>query len=65
MPPESAAEAAQLLTREVRTAPTLVKYAQPSDYEIQTRAELAEAAARTAENISPLPSRRWSILSSD
>jgi hypothetical protein len=34
-----------LLTREVRTAPTLVKYAQPNDYEIQTRAELTQAAA--------------------
>ncbi len=40
-----ASEAAQLLTREVRTAPTLVKYAQPNEYEIQTRAELAQAAA--------------------
>jgi len=40
-----AAEAAQLLTREVRTAPTLVKYAQPNDYELRTRAELAQAAA--------------------
>jgi thymidylate synthase ThyX len=39
-----AAEAASLLTREVRTAPTLVKYAQPNDYQIQTRAELAQAA---------------------
>ena len=29
---------------EVRSAPTLVKYAQPNDYEIQTRAELALAA---------------------
>ena len=38
--PALAAEAAQLLTREVRTAPTLVKYAQPNDYEIQTSAEL-------------------------
>jgi thymidylate synthase ThyX len=37
-------EAAHLLTREVRTAPTLVKYAQPNNYEIQTRAELAQAA---------------------
>ena len=42
---ELAAEAAMLLTREVRTAPTLVKYAQPNDYEIQTRAELTQAAA--------------------
>jgi thymidylate synthase ThyX len=41
---ELAAEAANLLTRQVRSAPTLVKYAQPNDYEIQTRAELAQAA---------------------
>jgi thymidylate synthase ThyX len=40
-----ATEAAKLLTREVRCAPTLVKYAQPNDYEIQSRAELAQAAA--------------------
>ena len=40
-----AAEAGQLLTREVRTAPTLVKYAKPNPYEIDTRAELASAAA--------------------
>ncbi|MGB8260054.1 MAG: FAD-dependent thymidylate synthase, partial [Terracidiphilus sp.] len=42
--PELAAEAAELLTREVRTAPTLVKYAQASEYELRTRAELTEAA---------------------
>jgi thymidylate synthase ThyX len=40
-----AAEAANLLTREVRTAPTLVKYAEPNQYLIQTRAELEQAAA--------------------
>jgi thymidylate synthase ThyX len=39
-----AAEAASLLTREVRSAPTLVKYAQPNGYEVETRAELALAA---------------------
>ncbi len=43
--PALAAEAAQLLTREVRTAPTLVKYAQPNEYEIKTRADLMQAAA--------------------
>jgi thymidylate synthase ThyX len=43
--PELAAESEALLTREVRTAPTLVKYAQPNAYEQQTRAELAQAAA--------------------
>jgi thymidylate synthase ThyX len=37
-------EARQLLAREVRSAPTLVKYAQPNEYEIETRAELALAA---------------------
>jgi len=39
-----AAEAAGLFTREVRTAPTLVKYAQPNQYETQTRAELSQAS---------------------
>jgi thymidylate synthase ThyX len=43
--PALAAEAAQLLTRQVHTAPTLVKHAQPSSYDLQTRAELAQAAA--------------------
>ena len=50
--PSLAAETVQLLTREVRTAPTLVKYAQPNDYEIQSRAELSQAAA---EILSALP----------
>jgi thymidylate synthase ThyX len=40
-----AAEAARLFTREVRTAPTLVKYAQSNPYEMETRKELAQAAA--------------------
>jgi len=43
--PTMAAEAVDLFTREVRTAPTLVKYAQPNDYAIQTQAALAQAAA--------------------
>ena len=42
--PALAAEAANLLTREVRTAPTLVKYAEASQYTIETQAELAQAA---------------------
>ncbi|MFZ1083635.1 MAG: FAD-dependent thymidylate synthase [Terracidiphilus sp.] len=42
--PSLAEEAADLLTRKIRIAPTLVKYAQPNDYEIQTRTELAQAA---------------------
>ncbi len=43
--PELAAEAANLLTREVRTAPTLVKYAESNPYQMQTQADLAQAAA--------------------
>jgi len=45
-----AAEAAQLLTREVRPAPTLVKYAQPNNYLLQSRAELTQAAAEILAN---------------
>jgi thymidylate synthase ThyX len=41
---EMAREASELFTREVRTAPTLVKYAQPNAYLHQTHAELAQAA---------------------
>jgi thymidylate synthase ThyX len=42
--PALAEEAAQRLTREVHAAPTLVKYAQPSEYDLKTRAELTQAA---------------------
>ncbi len=37
-------EAEAFLTREVRTAPTLVKYAEPNPYQIETKKELAQAA---------------------
>ncbi len=47
-----AAEAAALFTRDVRTAPTLVKYAQPSEYLMQSQADLARAAA---EALAPIP----------
>ena len=52
-----AAEAAALFTREVNTAPTLVKYAQPNPYLIQSQAELAQAAAVILKNqpIAPAP----------
>jgi thymidylate synthase ThyX len=46
-----AAEAAALFTREVRTAPTLVKYAQPNPYLIESQAELAQAAAEVLKNL--------------
>ena len=47
-----AAEAARLFTREVHSAPTLVKYTLPNPYEVQTRKELTRAAA---EILSGLP----------
>jgi thymidylate synthase ThyX len=43
--PEIAERAERELLREVRVAPTLVKYADPSLYEIETRRELEQAAA--------------------
>jgi thymidylate synthase ThyX len=49
-------EATNLLTREVRTAPTLVKYAEPNQYLVQTRADLEQAAAEILQGQSPAPS---------
>jgi len=43
--PELAERAERELLREVRVAPTLVKYADPNAYEIETRRELRQAAA--------------------
>ena len=42
--PELGARAEQELLREVRVAPTLVKYADPNAYEMETRRELRQAA---------------------
>jgi thymidylate synthase ThyX len=49
--PTLAEEAANLFTREVRTAPTLVKYAAPNQYAIQTQTELAQAATELLAQI--------------
>ncbi len=46
-----AAEAARLFAREIRTAPTLVKYAQPNAYLVQTQADLAQAASELLARI--------------
>jgi thymidylate synthase ThyX len=43
--PEVAERAEQELLHEVRVAPTLVKYADPNSYEIESRRELRQAAA--------------------
>ncbi len=49
--------AAALLTREVKTAPTLVKYAAVNEYQTQTRDELRQAATELlrGEPIEPAP----------
>ena len=51
--PELAGEACNLLNREVRTAPTLVKYAEPNQYLMETRAELEQAAAEVLQGAAP------------
>ena len=55
--PELGARAEQELLREVRMAPTLVKYADPNSYEIETRRELRQVAAELMGNlpIAPAP----------
>src|ERR1700682_4358241 len=55
--PEIADHAERELLREVRVAPTLVKYADPNRYEIETRRELQQAAAELMRDaaIEPAP----------
>jgi thymidylate synthase ThyX len=53
--PEIAASAEQELLHEVRVAPTLVKYADPNPYEIETRRGLRHLAAELMGNL-PLAS---------
>ena len=48
--PELGEQAAQELLKDVRVAPTLVKYADPNKYEIETRCELRQAAAEFMKN---------------
>jgi thymidylate synthase ThyX len=55
--PDIADRAERELLREVRVAPTLVKYADPNRYEIETRRELRQAAAELMRDaaIEPVP----------
>ena len=46
-----AAEAAALFTRDVRSAPTLVKYAQPNPYLVQSQADLSQIAAELLKGL--------------
>ncbi len=60
--PELAARAEQELLREIRVAPTLVKYADPNVYELQTRAELRRAAAELMGNAPITPAKMVDLL---
>jgi thymidylate synthase ThyX len=54
--------AAQELLREVRVAPTLVKYADPNPYEIETRRELRQVAAELMGNLPIAPAPTVDLL---
>ncbi len=54
---ELGARAEQELLREVRVAPTLVKYADPNPYEIETRRELRQAARELMKNEPMAPAK--------
>ena len=53
--PELANRASALLEREVRVAPTLVKYAAANVYQMQTRSELTEAARELMAGVAMAP----------
>jgi thymidylate synthase ThyX len=55
--PELGARAEQELLHEVRVAPTLVKYADPSPYEMETRRELRQAARELMAHEQLAPSK--------
>jgi thymidylate synthase ThyX len=60
--PDLAHRAEQELLREVRVAPTLVKYADPNPYEIETRRELRQAAAELMGRTSVAPAKLVDLL---
>jgi thymidylate synthase ThyX len=53
--PELAVQSEPLLARPVHAAPTLVKYAHPNPYELQTRRELTQAAGELLSGIPIAP----------
>src|SRR5260370_42285350 len=54
---ELGAQAEQELLRDVRVAPTLVRYADPNPYEMETRRDLRQAAAELLKTKSCAPSK--------
>src|SRR5260370_10124673 len=63
--PEIADRAERELLREVRVAPTLVKYADPNLYEIETRRELRQAAAELMKDAAIEPAPLVDLLDAD
>src|SRR6266851_8859139 len=63
--PEIADRAERELLREVRVAPTLVKYADPNRYEIETRRELQQAAAELMRGTAIEPAPLVDLLDAD
>jgi thymidylate synthase ThyX len=63
--PEIAERAERELLREVRVAPTLVKYANPNQYEMETRRELQQAAADLARGAAIDPAPLVDLLDDD
>jgi thymidylate synthase ThyX len=60
--PELAAKAEHQLLKEVRVAPTLVKYANPNPYEIETRRALQQAAVELIGRTQIAPSKLVDLL---
>jgi thymidylate synthase ThyX len=63
--PALAERAERELLREVRVAPTLVKYADPNAYEIETRRELQQAAAALMQAAAIEPAPLVDLLDND
>jgi thymidylate synthase ThyX len=59
---EMGERAEQQLLHEVRVAPTLVKYADPNPYEIETRRELRQVAAELLGNLQIAPAPTVDLL---
>src|SRR5215468_270099 len=60
--PELAGKAQEQLLKEVRVAPTLVKYANPNPYEIETRRALQQAAVEILGRTQIAPSKPVDLL---
>ena len=63
--PELAARAELELLGEVRVAPTLVKYAEPNRYEIDTRRELRQLAAELMGDLTVAPAATVDLLDNE